>query len=82
MSSPVLPSLHLAHTAAPVTPRDRILRIAGVESIVGLKKSTIYKLAQQSEFPAPIRIGARASGWSEAAVLQWVQDRIKEGGAK
>lgn len=76
------PSVHLAHTQKPVTPRDRLLRIAGVEHLTGLKKSTLYRLAKEGQFPAPLRLTAKASAWSEAAVLQWVQDRIKEGGTK
>lgn len=80
MSSHSIQAVQAAHAETPPLQRDRIIRIAGVEDLVGLKKSTIYKLAQQNEFPAPVRIGARATGWSEAAVLKWVQERIQQGG--
>jgi prophage regulatory protein len=76
------PSVHLAHSQKPVTPRDRLLRLPDVEAITGLKKSAIYKMQKEGGFPSCIRLTARASAWSEAAVLQWVQERIKDGGAK
>lgn len=76
------PSVHLAHAAKPVTPRDRLLRLPDVEAATGCKKSTIYKLMKEGKFPACVRITARMSAWPESAVLQWVQERIKEGGVK
>lgn len=60
--------------------RDRLLRLDAVENLVGLRKSTIYKLmsaeAIEQRFPASIQISARSVAWSEAAILQWIQDRI------
>lgn len=73
------PAVHLAHTAKPVIPRDRLLRLAEVEAATGCKKTTIYKLMREGKFPPRVRITARMSVWSEAAVLTWVQDRINGG---
>jgi prophage regulatory protein len=70
-------SLHLAHTAKPVTPRDRLIRLPEVEKTTGFKKSTLYGWIKEGSFPRPVQIG-RMSAWPESAVLQWVQDRIKE----
>ena len=58
--------------------RDRLLRLKEVEFITAQKKSTLYNLLRDGKFVKPIRIGERAVFWSETAVLQWVQDRIKE----
>ncbi|WP_217901310.1 AlpA family transcriptional regulator [Rhodoferax sp. TH121] len=76
--------MHIAASAAPVIPRDRILRLPDVERITGLKKSTIYALAKdkESNFPRQIHIHRRLTGWSEAAVLTWVQSRLQEGGVQ
>lgn len=78
----VTPSLSLAHSAKPVIPRDRLLRLNEVESISGCKKSTIYKLMKEGKFPACIRVTSRMSAWPESQVLQWVQARIQDGGSK
>ena len=71
------PALHLAHTAKPVTPRERLLRLPQVEAITGFKKSTLYHWIKEGKFCRPIQIG-RMSAWPESAVHQWVQDRIQE----
>jgi len=42
------------------------------------KKSTIYQLMKDGKFPRCVRLSARHVAWPEAAVLQWVQDRISE----
>ena len=71
------PTLHLAHAAKPVTPRDRLIRLPEVERVTGFKKSTLYGWVKEGAFPRPIQIG-RMSAWAESAVLQWVQDRIHQ----
>lgn len=54
----------------------RILRLPEVERRTGLKRDTIYRRAKLGEFPKPIRIGARASGWVESEVTDYIQKRI------
>jgi prophage regulatory protein len=56
---------------------DRLIMLEAVESIVGLKRTRIYKLIRESDFPAPYKPGGSGSRWSEAEVLAWVE-RIKE----
>lgn len=74
------PSIHLAHTQKPVTPRDRLLRLPEVEALIGCRKSTIYKLMKEGKFPNSVRVTDRIKAWPESAVLQWVQGRIQQGG--
>lgn len=74
--------LHIAASAVPVIPRDRIVRLHEVERLSGLSKSSIYALAKEGKFPKQITIHRRMAGWSEAAVLTWVQARLQEGGAQ
>jgi len=70
--------MQLVHQSRPVVPRDRLLRLPQVEGTIGFQKSTIYKMIAEGRFPKPVRLGTRTVAWSEAAVLQWVQDRISE----
>lgn len=79
-SNAPLPAANVS-TAAPVIPRDKILRLPQVEALTGLRKSTLYALAKKGEFPRQIHIHRRLTGWSEAAVLTWIQSRI-QGGAQ
>lgn len=71
--------VHIAASASPVIPRDRILRLPQVEALTGLKKSTLYSLAKAGQFPRQIHIHRRLTGWSEAAVLTWIQSRLQGG---
>lgn len=71
--------VHSGPQAAPIQvliPRDRLLRLPDTVELSGAGKSTIYSLMKEGKFPPTIRITSRMVGWSENAVLQWVQDRI------
>lgn len=70
--------MQVVHSARPVVPRDRFLRLAEVEAVAGCKKSTIYKLIKAGKFPAGVRITSRMVVWPESAVLTWVQEQIKQ----
>ena len=54
----------------------RILRLPDVMDRVGLRKSAIYSRIASGEFPAPIPLGARAVGWLETEVDEWLKARI------
>lgn len=66
---------------------QNLLRLPKVEAATGYKRSTIYRLIQCGEFPAPITLSSngRASAWIEDEVNAWIQERItasRNGGAK
>jgi prophage regulatory protein len=65
-------------TTEPPKP-ERLLRLAGVEHVTGLKKSCLYALMKKGEFPACVRITSRHSAWPESKVLAWVHERIAKG---
>lgn len=70
--------MHLVSENRPQVRRDRLLRLAEVESTVGLRKSSIYLLMKRGEFPRCVHLTARCVAWPESAVLQFVQDRISQ----
>ena len=55
---------------------DRILRLPEVKASVGLSRSTIYLRIQEGSFPKPISLGARAVGWLESDIENWIGERI------
>ena len=63
-------------------PPDSILRRAQVETITGLKKSSIYNLMSvrsayfDPSFPRPRKLGKRAVGWIASEVFAWVASRV------
>ncbi len=54
----------------------RFLRLPEVLARTGLSRSTIYVRLEQGRFPQPISLGARAVGWIETEVDEWMRERI------
>lgn len=57
-------------------------RLPKVKARTGLSRSAIYRLVANRQFPAPVKLGERASGWSAHEVDQWIAERIAERDAK
>ena len=55
----------------------RILRLPEVMARTGLSRSTIYLRISQDNFPKPVNLGARAVGWVEAEIQEWLQQQIE-----
>ena len=55
----------------------RLLRISGVQLIVPLSTSTIYKKMAAGEFPRPCHMpGTTIAAWLESDIEQWIRDRV------
>ncbi len=54
----------------------RFLRIREVEQVTVLKRSTINQHVVDGNFPAPYKLGLRASGWKDDEVRRWVEGRL------
>ncbi len=57
---------------------DRLLRLPQVEALTGLRRSALYSRIKNLSFPAPLKIGPRASAWPESAVQAWIQAQIRK----
>lgn len=55
--------------------QNRILRLNEVIQLTGLSRSSIYSFMAQGSFPTPIKLGARAVGWNEGKILEWLSQR-------
>lgn len=67
---------------APVVPAaagTRILRLDEVCAKLGLRKTVIYQMAAAGELPSQVRITARAVGWVESEIDEWLEQRIAQG---
>jgi prophage regulatory protein len=54
-----------------------VLRLPAVCRITGLGRSTIYRMQTQQQFPQRIKLGARAVGWVEREVQEWLANCIE-----
>ena len=58
-------------------PGDLILeRLPQVKARTGLSRSEIYRRIAMGDFPAPVKLGQRASAWSTAEIDAWIAGRI------
>ncbi|MFJ5436438.1 helix-turn-helix transcriptional regulator [Pectobacterium brasiliense] len=57
-----------------------LIRLPGVMKKTGLRKSWIYLLMKQGEFPQTVKIGARSVAWVESEVNDWIAARISQRG--
>ncbi len=56
--------------------RVTIVRRQQVQQRTGLSRSTIYLRIAQGTFPRAISLGARAVGWLESEIDEWVDTRV------
>ena len=54
-----------------------ILRLPQVKIKVGLSRSSIYSAVADKRFPKPVRLGARAVGWLESEIDEWVNTQVQ-----
>ena len=67
------------------TQRRRLLeleRLPSVKARTGLSRSVIYRRIAAGDFPAPVKLGERASAWDSREIDNWIATRIAERDAK
>jgi prophage regulatory protein len=55
----------------------RILRLPNVLNRTGLSRSTVYQWISEGRFPKPVSLGARAVGWVESDIEEWISRQIE-----
>ena len=55
--------------------QDRILRRSEVERILSISRASFWRLRQQGDFPAPVRLSKKIVGWRYLAVMDWIESR-------
>jgi predicted DNA-binding transcriptional regulator AlpA len=61
--------------------RPVTLRSKDVAALLGIGERSLSRYVESGAFPRPIRLG-RSLRWSEKAVLEWIDSRSREGGAR
>ena len=55
---------------------ERLLRWPEVKQRIGYSRSQIHLLIKQGSFPAPVKLGARASAWLQSSINEWISGRV------
>ena len=53
-------------------------RRSALEDMLGISRSTIYRLMLDEEFPRPIKLGRRAVGWKSEDIDEWLLGQAAE----
>ena len=56
---------------------EKLLPLPEVEASIGFKRSHIYELIKQGQFPAPVAIGT-SRRWKESSVQAWIAEKIQQ----
>lgn len=56
-------------------PKEKILRIEEVTKMVGLSRSTIWRMETKGRFPARVPLGTRSVGWRNIEIEEWITKR-------
>ena len=57
----------------------RLIRLPEVRERTGVPTSTIYYWIHKGTFPAPKKIGERASAWLLSDIEDWIQSKAEGG---
>lgn len=68
--------------ATQATATYALLRLPQVKARTGLSRSTLYREIASGRFPAPVRLGERASAWVASEVDAYIEARITARDAK
>ncbi|MCE5972606.1 AlpA family phage regulatory protein [Sinirhodobacter sp. WL0062] len=60
--------------------RDRLVSFTGALKIIGISRSTAYRLIADKTLPQPIKLGA-LTFFSERELQTWIADRLASRGA-
>ena len=55
--------------------KNKILRPNQVVDMLGLSRTTLWRLERKGLFPPRIQLGLRAVGWREADIVAWQKSR-------
>jgi len=55
----------------------QVYRIKELTKLLGVSKETIYFWIRKNQFPKPIKLGERASGWLKEDVEKWLENKKK-----
>jgi len=53
---------------------QKLLSLKQVIALVGLAKSTIYRLMEAGDFPRPLKLGSRCVRWLVDDVNAWISN--------
>lgn len=57
---------------------DRLIRPTEAARLLGLSKSTLWRMRRRGDLPEPLKISSGAVGWRASTLEEWLDDRQAE----
>ncbi len=57
--------------------QQHIIRLPQLKQRLSLSRSSIYQLVKSGNLKPPISLGARAVGWLDSDVSEFIENRVK-----
>lgn len=58
---------------------EKIYRLPQVLEQIGMGRAWLYAEIKKKKFPAGVRLGERARGWTASSIDAWVSERVEGG---
>ncbi len=55
--------------------QNQIIRAPEVIAMVGMSRTTLWRMEREGTFPKRLQLSTRNVGWKRASVEQWIQER-------
>ncbi len=56
---------------------ERVLRVKDVLTRIAVGRTKFHEMRRDGQFPPPVRLGARAIGWTESSIDGWIANLPK-----
>lgn len=56
----------------------KVLRPTEVVKLLSISKSALYRWIESGDFPKPIKLGRRASGWTIHQIEDWLKSKQQQ----
>jgi len=52
-----------------------LIRASELRRLLGISESTLWRMRQRGEIPAPIYLSARIIAWEKQVISDWIKER-------
>ena len=59
------------------TSMQSLITLKEVESLTTLKRSKIYQMIKEGQFPTQVKISSNRSAWLECEIQKWIVEKAK-----
>ncbi|USR42247.1 AlpA family phage regulatory protein [Ectopseudomonas hydrolytica] len=61
--------------AAVAVQQEKFLRFGAVAELIGLSRSTIWRMEQEGKFPKRVQLGSKSVAWRLSDLNHWMSSR-------